>query len=250
MNKARLLALVFSLILASSPAWANCCMMGMGPGSGMMEGMGTGSGMMGGMGMGSGMMDGMGMGHGMMDGMGMGHGMMGGMGMGSGMMGGMGMSRGQQACLMQSCWHDGMAGVIPQMTVQNVFREISGYQVNAAALGLSEEQLQRLNDLKENLTALMIRTHADLQISGIDFRRAMSRENPDVAAAEKIIDRNGETLNKLQKTTIKAVVEARNVLTAQQRQQARQMATAGPRMQRPGGQQPAPETPEGHEQHH
>jgi hypothetical protein len=232
MKKARLLVLLFPLVLLSSPAWAVCCMMGgMGTAPGMMSG-----GMMGhGMGMGPGMMD---------DGM-----------MGGGMMGGGMMGRGMQSCMLQECWQQDMHGrtgvIMPQTTVHTAFREISGYQVNAAALGLNEDQLQRLNDIKEALTASMIRTHADLQIGAIDLRRVMSREMPDIPAAEKILDSHNQMWSKLQKMAIRAVAESRNVLSAQQRQQARKITAAGPMMRQMPMQQQRPEAPPpGHEQHH
>jgi hypothetical protein len=219
MKKLFFLVLLFPLVLFSATAGANPC---------MMDGMGMGPGMMGG-------------------------GMMGGMGMGPGMMA-RDMGQGMQSCMLQECWQQDMhsrGASMPQMTVHTAFREISGYQVNAAALGLNEDQLQRLNDIKEALTATMIRTHADLQIGAIDLRRVMSREIPDVLAAEKILDSHNQMWSKLQKMAIRAVAESRNVLTAQQRQQAKKVAAAGPMMRQMPMQQQRPEAqPPGHEQHH
>jgi hypothetical protein len=217
MKKMSFLFLLLSLLLLSQSAWARCGMM-----------MGD---------MGSGM-------RGMEPGM-MGHGMGMGMGMDSGRMG-----PAMRSCMMQECWQHGMGGVMPHATVQNVFREISGYQLHADDLGLSEEQLQRLNEIKENLTVSAIRTHADLQISAINFRRTMTRESPDIAAAEKIIDRNTEMWSKLQKAALTATAEARGVLTTQQRRQAGKMARSRPMMEMDTEQeQPGMEQPN-HEQHH
>jgi hypothetical protein len=221
MKKAFFLVLLVPLALFNATAGANCRMMdGMGPGM-----------MMGGGMMGGGMMGG--------DGMGMGAGAMG---------------RGMQSCMLQECWqqdmHGRQGGIMPQMIVHTAFREISGYQINAAALGLNEEQLQRLGDIKENLTASMIRTHADLQIGAIDLRRAMTREMPDVAAADKIIDRQSGMWSKLQKTAIKAAAEARNILTPQQRQQAKKLAADGSMMQRPVKPEQPGTPPPDHELHH
>jgi hypothetical protein len=199
---------------------------------------------------------GMGMGPGMM-----GHGMMGGgMGMGPGMMGG-GMSM-QQMCMMGDCWRDGMMGrgmmtggmmkdtPGPGMTIQTAFREVNGYRMSARALGLNENQLQRLNGIEEALMSAVIRGRADLQIAALDFRRTMAQDAPDLKKAEEIVNRKAESWKQIQKVAINAVAEARKVLTPEQRQKAKGMTAAPGRMMMPMAPGQSQQEPGDHAEHH
>lgn len=184
-------------------------------------------------------------------GMGMGPGMMGRRGMGPNMrrhwgMGRMGM---MPPCMMGSCWQAGGRGFGmghmgtmrrsgPQWIVRNAFCELTGYQMNAASLGLNANQRERIETIEEDLSTAAIKARADLQIAAIDLRRAMAKETPDLTKAGAVIDRTGKMWTGLQKTAIKAVAEARKVLTPEQRQKAQEMTLrARPMMMR---MQPAP----------
>lgn len=225
MKKTSLLALLFGLMLAATPAWAQtdpaASPQNQAPPQGMFK---PGCRMMGGsgMGMGWGMRGGPGMGRGMWHD-GRGHGMM-----------------GRRSCMMGGCWRRGMGagwgsmGSMrscpgPRRALRAAYHEIKGYQMEAAALGLSEDQLGRLDSIDEHLTTTAIKSRANLEINAIDLRRVMAGKTSDITKADAIIDRQGKIWTGLQKTAIKAVVDARNVLTAQQRQKAREMMMqAGP----------------------
>ncbi|MDA8164982.1 MAG: periplasmic heavy metal sensor, partial [Desulfobacteraceae bacterium] len=171
--------------------------------------------------------------------------MMGGSGMGMGpgmMMGGMmGMQRG---CMMGECWRGGMGGPMMGrmgmmggqglgMTVHRAFREINTYQAKAQALGLNEGQLQRLDTLEEALATAVIKGRADMEIAGLDLRRAMSQETPDLKKADEAVNRKTETWKAIQKNAINAVAEARKVLTPEQRQKVRGLTGPPGRMMMP-----------------
>jgi Spy/CpxP family protein refolding chaperone len=209
------LTILFSLALAASPAWAQSVPA---PQQGQIQPAKPGCRMLGGSGMGRGW----------------------GMGGGTGRY--MGRRAGGRYCMMGGCWGGGTGmGRIgrmgacpgPRQTVRSAFHEINGYQMNADDLGLNEDQLKRLDTIEETLTTTAIKTRADLQIAAIDLRRAMTQETPDTTKAGTLIDQEGKMWTDLQKKAVKAVADARKVLTPEQRQKAhKMMIQTGHRMMR------------------
>jgi len=146
-------------------------------GPGMMQGYGMGPGMMGGYGMGSGMMDG----YGMMQGYGMGPGMRGAYGRGPAMM-----------------W--GLAS--PRV---------------AQALGLSDDQVRKMNGILQDHEESMIRSAGDLRLDLFELQRQMASDKPDLDAVRKAYDKVATDRRKLFLDAVDARVKMRAVLTAEQR---------------------------------
>ena len=177
----------------TAPGWH-----GYGPGYGYMGGYGMGPGMMGGYG-GWGRMQGYGMGpyHGSWHGMapygyGMGPGHMGGYpGQGWGMMGGYGMGPGMMWGL-----------VSPQAT---------------AALGLSDDQSQKLATILQKHEEKMLKAAGDLRVKQFDLMQALHQQQPDMGAVKKAYDEVAAERRKLFLDAVEARVKMRSVLNDEQR---------------------------------
>ena len=167
-------------------------------------------------------MPGMGMGQGM--GRGMGQGM--GPGMGQGMGPGMGQGMGQ-GMMCPMCPMMGAGGMLPGHM----------FNMHAAALELTEDQIQKIQNIQTDFRRQQIRTGSEIELSRIDLQQEMMKDNPDVTKAERLIRDINRLQADMQVAAMKASAAAKNVLTPEQRSRAKSM------MMRPpmgGGMQPMP----------
>ncbi len=142
----------------------------------------------------------------------MNEGMMGGGGMHGGM-GGMGGMRQR-------------AGAIPH--------RLMFYMHHAEAIGLSEEQAERLEQRWNEFRKNQIGIRADIQVARLELQEMLEQENVNLGAVEKQVDALQELRSNLMMARIRADLDARNILTPEQRRQAGQLMR---RMNRPGGMQ-------------
>ena len=173
-------------------------------------------------------------GPGMMHGMG-GPGMMQGMG-GPGMMQGMagrGMMQRQQMmpemnrpAMMRGMTRmrrmEPMAGLLRRPDVQK-------------ELGLTPEQLQKLDEIRFNGEKETIRHRSALQIMHLELAHLTGAENPDRAAIDKKIQETAQEESALMRTSVNARLDARGVLTAEQRTKLKQFMQNQPRPERSFG---------------
>ena len=90
-------------------------------------------------------------------------------------------------------------------------------------LGLSEEQVSRLEALKSETEKQMIRTKADLEILEIELHGLLSQDKVDVKTVDAKVETMGELQTKMHKAHIHARLDAQNILTAEQLKKHREM---------------------------
>ena len=88
-----------------------------------------------------------------------------------------------------------------------------------AALKLSDTQKDRMRDIHDRQRRESIRARADLEIAALDLRKLVDNDRPDRAAINAQIDKMAARRADLRKAEVGSMIEAREVLTAQQRQQ-------------------------------
>ena len=103
-----------------------------------------------------------------------------------------------------------------------------------AKLDLSETQREKLADLHERTLKTNIQARADLRVAQLDLRKLMRAETPDARAIEAQIDKLAGLRAAIQKTRVKALLDARSVLTPEQQKQLRELRGPG------GGRGPGP----------
>jgi Spy/CpxP family protein refolding chaperone len=96
-----------------------------------------------------------------------------------------------------------------------------------ARLDLSDAQREKLADLHERTLKQNIQARADLRVAQMDLRKLMRAETPDARAIESQIDKLAGLRAAIQKTRVAALLEARSLLTPEQRQQLQELRGLG-----------------------
>ena len=89
---------------------------------------------------------------------------------------------------------------------------------NQAELGLSEEQVKLIQDLKQNVKKLLIKQQADIDILAIDIKAKLHDDPVDVAAINALIDQKYEIKKAKTKSLVDAIAKLKGTLTDQQRE--------------------------------
>ena len=108
-------------------------------------------------------------------------------------------------------------------------------------LGITGEQRQKLEDIRFDMEKEVIQHRSALQIHRLELSRLTNAENPDRAAIDKKIQEVSQEEGSLMRSSIDARLNARGVLTAEQRTklaQFRQNRWRTGRRQAEGGMQP------------
>ena len=172
--------------------------------------------------------------------MGMGWGMRGGKGMmARHMMGGQGMMNRHKMCMGAG----GMMG-------RNI---IGSYLRRADELGLTEDQVKKLKDRETAFLKETIDLRAKLQVAGIELRELLDQDTVNMNAVEKKVRANQDIAVNLILSSIRANVDAKNILTPDQRKKADDMKRKavqgwmgargfGPRMEGKAPEEPMPKS--------
>jgi len=94
---------------------------------------------------------------------------------------------------------------------------------NAECLGLSDEQLAKLKNVKHAAIKDLIRQKADADVIAVDVKSAMYADKIDLKTVNKLIDAKYEAKKKMALTYVKAVSDAEGVLTAEQLSKAKKI---------------------------
>lgn len=97
-----------------------------------------------------------------------------------------------------------------------------------AMLDLTEAQRTKLAEIRERQQRKAIQSRADLQFAQLDLRKLMRAESPSVTAINAQIDRLSRLRADAQKGRVAAFLEARSVLTPEQRKQLREPGPGTP----------------------
>ncbi|UKL13231.1 Spy/CpxP family protein refolding chaperone [Dissulfurimicrobium hydrothermale] len=150
-----------------------------------------------------------------------------GMGQGMGMMG-QGMMKMRPSmmkghCMMMDQHHDmmGMMGC-PNMAIMQYVKEVDGYLANSAQLGLTQDQKDHIQKIKEELEIALIQKCATLRIAILKLQTLMNKANPDKQAVNRQIDEISGLSRDMQKMVVNTVIDARNILNPEQRKKVLQ----------------------------
>jgi hypothetical protein len=149
-------------------------------------------------------------------------GKMGGGMMGRGMMGmgGMGGMAGQGRMMGRGgMMEDGMMGFGGGEMMERLV--IVSYLRNEEELGLSDEQVKKLEGRRTSYLKEAIGLHAKLQIGRIELKELLDQDSADMAAVEKKVRANQDVQCDLILAAIRANQDAKNILTPDQRKKAK-----------------------------
>ncbi len=137
----------------------------------------------------------------------------------------------KKVCLMGQCWRQidvnklGDIGCpAPMLIINNVLRELNGYLAYRDKLRLSDDQLKKLRLIKYRCHNTLIKKRAELNLFSIDLLDNMSSNQFEI---EKVLELTGKlkaTCHSLLCGVIKEAIAARNVLTPEQRQKAKELS--------------------------
>ncbi len=100
----------------------------------------------------------------------------------------------------------------------------------ARALGLSEDQRQKIVGIRDRFTRLAIEKQAEIRVAALDMRELGRAAAPDRAKLDAQVDKIARLRTELAKARVGAMLEMRAVLTPEQLQkwQDRPMGAGGP----------------------
>lgn len=96
------------------------------------------------------------------------------------------------------------------------------------ALGLTNEQVDRLTTLQANLRRQVVRQQADRRVAQVDLAELLRQPNPDRARVEAAVREIGRLQTEMALTHTRAMLDARNVLTEEQRERLRNLSMRAP----------------------
>ena len=91
------------------------------------------------------------------------------------------------------------------------------------SLGLSKDQLDQVHEIFDDQAKSSAQDRADLQSARADLEKMMRDDEPDRSSIERQIDRIEQLQAELQKSSAWAMLDARKLLTPQQRKKLDQM---------------------------
>jgi len=103
-------------------------------------------------------------------------------------------------------------------------KKVKPLWIHKDSLGITEDQLNKIKDIKHKAIKKMIQLHADKDIVMIDLDSAMRAESINVNVVNKLIDSKYVSKKKTAKTYVKAISDIQKVLTEGQRAQWKKMA--------------------------
>ena len=93
-------------------------------------------------------------------------------------------------------------------------------------VGLTEEQKNRLQEIRLNSAKALIEQHAALQVQRLELDHLMRAKNPDRAAVNQKMQEIGRIRMQLSQSAMNAMLDARSVLSDEQRTQLRELERA------------------------
>lgn len=94
---------------------------------------------------------------------------------------------------------------------------------NQEELGLSDEQVERIKDLKLKARKDLIKSEAEIEIIALDINAKMMQEATDIAAINKLIDEKYELEKARAKSLVKAYAELKGILTEEQKKRLKDL---------------------------
>ncbi len=107
-------------------------------------------------------------------------------------------------------------------------------------IGLTADQIKKLEDIAFGAARASIQGRANLQIQRLELGRMMRQDNPDRAAVDKKIDEIEQAESALRKSMIHGTLDAQSVLTKEERQKLTDLSQRKPLATGAGGAAVAP----------
>ena len=98
-----------------------------------------------------------------------------------------------------------------------VFHKAMTLIKNQEELGLTDEQIKKVKDLKIATKKDVIKKKADIEILGLDIKAALWEDTVDLNALNALIDTKYELKKEKTKSLVAAYVELKGVLTEEQK---------------------------------
>jgi len=97
----------------------------------------------------------------------------------------------------------------------------------AQKLSLSTDQKKKLHDIGDRMARQAIRRRSDIELAMLDLRNLLREDNPDQARVDRQIDQIANLRAEQAKAAVGARLEARQVLTRDQREKLRDWTPPG-----------------------
>ena len=107
------------------------------------------------------------------------------------------------------------------------YHKVMGVIKNQEELGLSDEQVKKLKDLKLSTKKEVIRKKAEIDILAIDIKAAMWEDSIDVNAVNVLIDKKYELKKEKAKALVAACVALKSILTDEQQKKLKSLCKIG-----------------------
>jgi len=111
---------------------------------------------------------------------------------------------------------------------------------NKEALGLSSDQVRRLEQLRDNFQRLTIRNEADLRILELDINAALDNDPVDMAKLEAKMREEEKLRTDLRVSRIRAIEQGKALLNAEQKKRLTELQRQAVTLRNPAaGQNPS-----------
>ena len=90
-------------------------------------------------------------------------------------------------------------------------------------LGLSDDQVKKIKDLKHKIKKDVIRADADVEIIIVDIESAMWEDMIDIEAVNKLLDKKYDIMKGKAKEIVAACAELKEILTKEQKEKMKAM---------------------------
>ena len=129
---------------------------------------------------------------------------------------------GQKECAMRGD-HDDDAYPCP--IVDKIMKKAHFLLENKDEIGLSEEQVDTIHDLKLQVKKSLIRNEADMQIMMLDMKSKLGDETLDVEGLDAMIDQGMGQMAQTAKANVDVYAKLKAVLTPEQAEKAKALWT-------------------------
>lgn len=105
----------------------------------------------------------------------------------------------------------------------------------ADSLGLTEAQVQKLEELFHQTQAERIRIRSELALKRLELRRELEAEKPDKGKIDKLVEEIGKLQAEMLKNRVRRHLGVREILTSEQRAYLRRLPFRRPHHRPPHG---------------
>jgi len=135
----------------------------------------------------------------------------------------MGKGKGGKCDKMEKMGKGGGAGMMDMMHGDFMKKGLHLYFKNREALGLTDDQLEKLHSIKVNFKKSYIMDEAKLKVAKLELEELLDADSASMKGIEKKVNDIAALKEKLLLAKVKTRVEAKKVLTEEQRKKAKDL---------------------------